>query len=134
MNITAQQARLLVEAAESKAAEIGAPVNIAVLDAGGHLKAFSRMDGAVLGAIDIALGKAKTAALFEITSESIWDFCKPGGPAEGLQSTNGGLVTFGGGIPLKTRDGQMSGAIGISGGTVSQDFEIAKKALDAFVS
>lgn len=133
MNITARQAKTLIEAAEAKATAIGTPVNIVVLDAGGHLKAFSRMDGVFLAATDVAMQKAKTAVLLEMNSECVWDYCKPGGPAEGLQSTNGGLVTFAGGIPLKAPDGRMMGAIGVSGGTVSQDLDIAKTALDAFV-
>ena len=134
MNITTRQAKTLVAAAENKATEIGVPVSIVMLDAGGHLKAFSRMDGAFLASIDVAMRKAKTAVLLETSSENVWDFCKPGGPAEGVQLTNGGMVTFGGGIPLKAADGQMLGAIGISGGTVPQDQEIAKTTLDAFVA
>ena len=132
MTITHRQARALVDAAEDKAAAMGVPVCIVVLDAGGHLKAFCRMDGVFLATIDVAMRKAKTAILFEANSERVWDYCKPGGPAEGLQLTNGGLVTFAGGVPLKARDGQMLGAIGISGGTVPQDAEIAMAALDAF--
>ena len=134
MNITTRQAKALVEAAERKAIEIGVPVSIVMLDAAGHLKAFSRMDDVFLISIDVAMKKAKTAVLFEANSECLWDACKPGGPAEGVQFTNGGLVTFAGGIPLKTPDGRVVGAIGISGGTVPQDFEIATAAFDAFVA
>ena len=119
-------------AAAGKAAEIKAAMNIAVLDAGGHLKAFLRMDGALLGSIDIAQRKARTAVLFEADSEALWDFCKPGGQAPGLELTNGILATFAGGIPLKTAAGETWGAIGISGGTVAQDAEVARAGANAF--
>ncbi|MEG3151381.1 heme-binding protein [Sphingomonas sp. ZT3P38] len=129
--MTSDQARKIIAAGEARAAEIGVPVNIAVLDAGTHLKAFVRMDGAVLGSIDVAMGKARTAALFQTTSEAVWDYCKPGAPAPSLQLSNGGLMTFAGGIPLTGADGTMIGAVGVSGGAVSQDREIAEAAAAA---
>ncbi|HMH65907.1 MAG TPA: heme-binding protein [Rhizomicrobium sp.] len=133
MKLSACQVETLIKAAEGKAAGMNVPVCTTILDAGGHLKAFSRMDGAPLAAIDIAQRKAKTAVLLGMNSEHVWDFCKPGGPAEGLQSTNGGLVTFAGGIPLKARSGEIIGAIGVSGGTVSEDTQVVTAAMDAFV-
>jgi uncharacterized protein GlcG (DUF336 family) len=129
--LTTDQTRKIIAAAEARATEIGVPVNIAVLDAGTNLKAFSRMDGAVLGSIDVAMGKARTAALFQTTSEAVWDYCKPGAAAPGLQLSNGGLMTFAGGIPLTDAYGAMIGAIGVSGGAVSQDREIAEVAAAA---
>ena len=129
--ISGRQARAVIDAGEAKAAELGVPVNIAVLDAGAHLKAFSRMDGAVLGSIDIALKKAKTAALFGVNSELVWEYCKPGAPAPGLQLTNGMLATFAGGIPLRSSGGDVLGAVGVSGGEVAVDFEIARAAVGA---
>jgi uncharacterized protein GlcG (DUF336 family) len=123
----------MIRAGEAKAAELGVPVIVAVLDAGTFLKALSRMDGAVLGSIDVAVGKARTAVLFGIRSEEVWEYCKPGAPAQGLQSTNGGLVTFAGGIPLRDRDGRLLGGVGVSGGAVAQDLEIAEAAAAAFV-
>lgn len=131
MQITAHQAKSVIAAAEARAAQMGVPVIVAVLDAGAHLKAFSRMDGAVLGSIDIAMGKARTAALFQTTSEAVWEYCKPGAPAPGLERSNGGLATFAGGIPLVAPDGTMIGAVGVSGGAVAQDLEIAKAAAAA---
>src|ERR671918_2533017 len=83
-------------------------------------KALRRMDGAVLASIDIAIRKATTAVLFQANSEAVWEYCKPGAPAQGLQLTNGGLAPFGGGIPLKTVDGECVGAVGVSGGAVAQ--------------
>jgi uncharacterized protein GlcG (DUF336 family) len=96
-----------------------------------HLKAFTRMDGAPLASIDIALKKARTAALFHAPSEAVWEYCKPGAPAPGLELTNGGLAPFGGGVPLDA-DGELVGAVGVSGGAVAQDREIALAAAAAF--
>lgn len=129
--ITLRQAQAIIAAGEAKAAAVGVPVIIAVLDAGTHLKAFSRMDGAVLGSIDIATRKARTAALFQAESEAVWEYCKPGAPAPGLELTNGGLAPYAGGIPLRNPDGVMIGAVGVSGGAISQDLEIAKAAAAA---
>lgn len=129
--ITTAQARKIIAAGEARAQEIGVPVNIAVLDAGTNLKAFSRMDGAVQGSIDVALGKARTAALFQTTSDAVWEYCKPGAAAPGLELSNGGLMTFAGGIPLLGADGAMIGAVGVSGGAVPQDLAIAQTAASA---
>jgi uncharacterized protein GlcG (DUF336 family) len=131
MKLTIQQAQAIALAAAAKATEIEVPMNIAILDAGGHLKFFIGMDGPVLASIDIAMKKAKTAVLFEANSEAVWEYCKPGAPGEGLQLTNDILVTFAGGIPLKTRTGEMLGAIGVSGGAVPQDAQVAKAGASA---
>lgn len=131
MKLTTQDAQAVIAAAVAKAVEIKVPMNIAVLDAGAHLKAFLRMDGAVLGSIDIALKKAKTAVLFEANSEAIWEYCKPGAPAPGLELTNDVLATFAGGIPLRARN-DVLGAIGVSGGAVSQDAVVAAAGAAAF--
>lgn len=127
MTLTEQQARAVVAAAEGKARELGVPVVVAVLDAGVHLKAFTRMDGAPLGSIDVALRKARTAALFGVPSEAVWEYCRPGAPAPGLEQTNGGLAPYGGGVPLQAGP-DLAGAIGISGGTIAQDSAIAAAA------
>jgi uncharacterized protein GlcG (DUF336 family) len=124
MKLTTQDAQAVMAAAIAKATDIKVPMNIAVLDAGAHLKAFLRMDGAVLGSIDIALKKAKTAVLFETNSEAVWEYCKPGAPAPGLELTNDVLATFAGGIPLRAGS-EIVGAIGVSGGAVSQDASVA---------
>lgn len=120
----------IIAAAEAKAAQIGVAANIAVLDAGSHLKGFVRMDGAVLGAIDVAQGKARTAALFGLSSEAVWGYCRPGAPAHNLEASNGGLMPFAGGLPL-TIDDTLVGAVGVSGGAPSQDLEIAEAAVAA---
>ena len=129
--ITIDQARTIIAAGEARATRIGVPVNIAVLDAAVHLKAFSRMDGALLGSIDIALGKARTAALFGMRTEAIGEFSKPGGTSPGLENSNGGLVVFAGGLPIRNAEGTVIGAVGISGGAVAQDLDIAEAAAAA---
>jgi uncharacterized protein GlcG (DUF336 family) len=131
--INSKQSQAVISAGEAKAVELGVPVNITVLDAGAHLKAFSRMDGAVLGSIDISMRKARTAVLFQTTSEAVWEYCKPGAPAHALELTNGGLAPFAGGVPLLDPDGTMIGAVGVSGGAVPQDLEIAQAAAAALV-
>lgn len=132
MLLTSSRARAVIAAAEAKAATIGIPVIIAVVDAGVHLKAFTRMDGAVLASIDIATKKARTSVLFQANSEAVWDYCKPGAPAPGLELTNGGLAPFGGGVPLRDVSGAVAGAVGVSGGSVEQDTQIALAAAAAF--
>lgn len=132
MQLSSQHAQAIIDGAQAKALELGLSAIIAVLDAGAHLKAFRRMDGAVLGSIDIAMSKAKTAVLFQASSELVWEYCKPGAPAPGLELTNGGLAPYGGGIPLKGPDGAVIGALGVSGGTIAQDVEVAQAALAAY--
>jgi uncharacterized protein GlcG (DUF336 family) len=131
MTLTTSQADALIAAGIAHADKLGIPVNIAVLDTTVHLKAFVRMDRAVLGSIDLALGKARTAALFETSSEAVWDYCKPGAPAHNLEASNGGLVPFAGGLPLTAADGSFLGAIGVSGGAPAQDLAIAEAAIAA---
>jgi uncharacterized protein GlcG (DUF336 family) len=83
------------------------------------------MDGAWLGSIDVAMKKAKTFVFFEAETQAVWEVCKPGAQAHGLELTNDGLATFAGGVPLKAADGGLLGAIGVSGGQVAQDYEVA---------
>ncbi len=129
--ITIEQARKVIAAGEARAAEIGVAANIAVLDGAVHLKAFGRMDGALLGSIDIAIGKARTSALFGMATQDVGVFCKPGGTSPGLENSNGGLVVFAGGLPIRDAEGTLIGAVGISGGAVAQDFDIALAAAAA---
>jgi uncharacterized protein GlcG (DUF336 family) len=131
MTISLDQAEALVKMARAKATEIGVAAAIVVLDDAGHLKAFARMDGGWLGSIDVAMKKARTSVLFQMETQQVWGVCQPGAQAHGLELTNDGLVTFAGGIPLKTSGGQLLGAIGVSGGQVAQDFEIARAGASA---
>ena len=131
MAITSALAERILAAGAAKACQICVPMNIAVLDDGAHLKAFLRMDGALLGSTDIAMKKAKTSAIFGMETEAVGEFCKPGGTSPGLEQTNGGLVVFAGGIPLKDANGRLIGAVGVSGGSVAQDREVAVAAAAA---
>ncbi|WP_435069898.1 GlcG/HbpS family heme-binding protein [Amycolatopsis thermoflava] len=123
-------AQPVLEAALAKAEEIGQPMNVAVVDDGGHLIAFARQDGAILGSIDIAIRKARTAALLKMTTAQLGEAAAPGAPLYGIEVTNGGLVIFGGGIPL-VRGREVVGAIGVSAGSVEQDTEVAEAGLAA---
>ncbi len=125
MSISLDHCQTIIRAATSKARDIGVAASVVVLDAGGNIKAFARMDDAWLGSVDVALKKAKTSVLFEMETQVIWEFSKPEAQAHGIETTNGGLVTFAGGIPLKTAAGKLLGAFGVSGGQVTQDYEIA---------
>ncbi|WP_030158108.1 GlcG/HbpS family heme-binding protein [Streptomyces sp. NRRL S-244] len=129
MSVTLDAAQAAIERARAHAVAIGVPMNIAVVDGGGHLVAFARMDGAVLGSIEIALAKAKTSVLFDGPSENLWEFCKPGGPAPATEHTNGGLIPYAGGLPVRDADGTLTGAVGVSGGMPVQDGEVARIAL-----
>ncbi len=131
MSITQTQADTTIAAARKAAEAIGVPMNIAVYDDGANIKAFVRMDGAFLGSADIAMSKARTAALFGFNTEALYDFVKPGGTSPGFDRTNGGLIVFAGGIPIKDADGRLIGAVGVSGGAVAQDFEVATAAAAA---
>ncbi|MFE2960078.1 GlcG/HbpS family heme-binding protein [Nocardia tengchongensis] len=126
MPIGLARAQAMVAAAAERAREIGVPMNIAVVDGGGHLLAFARMDRAILGSIEIALTKAKTSVLFNGPSEDLWEFCKPGGPAPATELTNGGLVPYAGGVAINDKDGALLGAIGVSGGMPAQDGDVAR--------
>src|SRR5882762_7642377 len=129
MHISLKEAQAFVELARARAETIGVPMNIAVVDHGGHLLAFARMDKAILGSIDIALKKAKTSVLFNGPSEGLWEYCKPGGPAPATEGTNGGLIPYAGGLPIRGADGSLVGAIGVSGGMPEQDGEVARASL-----
>lgn len=131
MSITQAQADAAIAAARKTADAIGVPMNIAVYDDGANMKAFVRMDGAFLGSADIAMNKARTAALFGFNTEALYDFVKPGGTSPGFDRTNGGLIVFAGGIPVHDADGRLIGAVGVSGGAVAQDFEVAQAAAAA---
>lgn len=130
-DITRQQAEAALKAALQKSADLGVAMNIAVVDAGANLKAFSRMDGAWLGSIDIAIKKARTARMFDMNTGEIGKLSQPGGSLYGIEHSNNGLITFPGGVPLKNSGGEMIGAIGVSGSTVEDDHAVATAGADA---
>jgi uncharacterized protein GlcG (DUF336 family) len=109
----------------AKAEEVGASSNVAVVDSGANLVAFLRMDDAMLGSADVAIRKARTAALFHMTTESLGSFAQPGQPLYGIEATNGGLILFGGGAPITDPSGAVIGGIGVSGSTVEIDTMLA---------
>jgi len=121
-----EQANVVADEALSKAEELGTLMNVAVVDAGGNLKAFGRMDGAWLGSIDIAIKKAKTARLFDMNTGELGVLSQPGGPLYNIEVSNGGLITFPGGVPLRNDSGNVIGAIGVSGSTVDNDHAVAE--------
>ncbi len=131
MSITLEQAEKISEAAKAKAKEINVPMNIAIIDEGANLKSFHRMDNAWLGSIDISIKKAKTARFFDMASGEIGKLSQPGKPLFGIEHSNGGLITFPGGVLLKDGD-KIVGAIGVSGGTVEQDHEVATAGAQSF--
>ncbi len=123
-DITMNQARAAVEAARTKSGEVDTKMNIAIVDAGGNLKAFARMDGAWLGSIDIAIKKARTARYFDMNTGEIGKLSQPGGALFNIEHSNGGLITFAGGMPIRQGD-TIIGAIGVSGSTVENDHTVA---------
>jgi uncharacterized protein GlcG (DUF336 family) len=124
-DITLQQAERAIAAAQKKAAALGTKMDIAVVDAGANLKAFARMDGAWLGSIDISIRKARTARFFDMPTGEIGKLSQPGGSLYNIEHSNGGLITFPGGIPIKNAAGEVIGAIGVSGSTVENDHAVA---------
>ena len=129
-DITEEQARQVLEAAREAAQSSETLMNIAVVDVGGNLKAFARMDGAWLGSIDIAIKKARTARYFDMPTGNIGAISQPAGPLFNIEVSNGGLITFPGGIPL-TKNGAIIGAIGVSGSTVENDHLVATAGVNA---
>ena len=125
-DVTLDQARSAVAAAVAKSEQLGTKMDIAVVDAGANLKAFARMDGAWLGSIDIAIKKARTARFFDMNTGEIGKLSQPGGPLYNIEHSNGGLISFPGGAPITDADGQVIGAIGVSGSTVEDDHAVAE--------
>lgn len=125
MSITLAQAQKVVEAALAQSKKIETKMNVAVVDAGMNLVAFAREDGAWLGSIDIAMKKARTARGFDMDSGEIGKLSQPGGALYNIEHSNGGLISFPGGVPLKDASGTIVGAIGVSGSTVENDHAVA---------
>src|ERR1700716_3497742 len=130
--ITLDDARRVISAAEKKAREIGQPMNVAVVDAGGNLVSHIRMDGAWLGSIDISINKAFTARAFDISTQDLGKNAQPGAQFFGIHASNGGgVMIFAGGIPLR-RERKVVGAVGVSGGSGEQDQAVAEAGVAAF--
>jgi uncharacterized protein GlcG (DUF336 family) len=131
MNITLEQAEKTIKAAKAKATKLKVAMDIAVVDAGTNLVAFARMDNAWLGSIDIAMKKARTARYFNFPTGEIGKLSQPGGPLYGIEHSNGGLISFPGGVVIKNAKGEIIGAIGVSGDSVENDHSVAQAGADA---
>ncbi|WP_327286848.1 GlcG/HbpS family heme-binding protein [Streptomyces sp. NBC_01198] len=127
--LTLQEAMDRTAAGIAKATEMGVAMNVAIVDAGGHLLHFSRMEDAWLGSVDIAVKKARTAVLFKMPSAAIGELSQPGGDLYNIEITNGGLVSFSGGLPIVGADGRIVGGVGASGGLISEDAAVAEACL-----
>jgi len=125
MNITLKQAQQVIDAAIKKSQELGTKMDIAVIDSGINLTAFAREDGAWLGSIDIAIKKAKTARFFNMDTGTIGSLSQPGGALFNIEHSNGGLISFPGGVCIKNSKGEIIGAIGVSGSSVEDDHAVA---------
>merc|ERR1712121_407283 len=104
-------AEKILAAAVAKSEELGVKMNIAVMDNGTNLVGFLRMDGAWLGSVDIAMRKARTAVFFQMDTDNIGSLSQPGGSLYGIEHSNGGLITFAGGVPLVSKAGTQAGGI-----------------------
>lgn len=131
--LTLGDARLMMAAAEKKAEEIGVDMDIAIVDDGGHLLLFQRIDNARVTSITIAIDKAFTAAAARKSTRDYGAVSGPGQPAFGINTSIGGrFMIFAGGLPIFV-DGQPVGGIGCSSGSPDQDEQVAKAGLDAFM-
>ncbi|NOR28216.1 MAG: heme-binding protein [Lutibacter sp.] len=124
--ISLEQAEKMIAVAKEKAISLDTKMNISIVDAGANLVAFVRMDGAWLGSADISLKKAKTARYFNMNTGIIGSLSQPGGSLYNIEHSNGGLITFPGGVPIKNEAGEVIGAIGVSGSSVENDHAVAE--------
>jgi uncharacterized protein GlcG (DUF336 family) len=126
-------AKRMMSAAEAKAIDVGLPYCIAVVDVAGELLAFVRQDGARRACIELAVGKAVTARLFNAATADLNTMAAPGAPLYGIAQVNGGkVVLLGGGVPVM-HNGNLAGAIGASAGTVEQDVAVAQAGIAALI-
>ena len=131
--ITLSDARIIMEAAEGKASEIGVDMDIAITDDNGSLLMFHRMDDGRITSIDVAISKAFTAAAARKSTRAYGEVGGPGGPAFGIHVSNQGkFMIVAGGLPLFV-DGQIVGGVGCSSGSPDQDEVVAQAGIDAFL-
>ena len=122
----------LCEAARARASARAAQVSVAVVDAGGHMVAFQRMDGAEIAGPVLARDKAFTAVAHRCGTHELTDQVAPSGPLAGMNSADQGrYIAFAGGLPLWDGD-RVIGGVGVSGGSAAQDLAAAAAALAAF--
>ena len=126
-----EHANSAVAAAIKESINLKVKMNIAIVDKGANLVSFSRMDDAWLGSVDIAIKKAKTAVFFNMPTGNIGGISQPGGALYNIEHSNGGLITFPGGLPIHDKAGNLIGGIGVSGSTVENDHQVAKMGKEA---
>lgn len=125
MDISYNKAETVLNAAIEKANDLDIPVSLAVVDTGGHLVSFARLDS-VYGVIDFAIKKARTAVMFGINNDEMGNMVADADiHGYGMLNSNDGLLTIAGGVVIKDEEEQVIGAIASSGGTPEQDKEIA---------
>lgn len=124
-------AKRMLAVGEAEADRLGIPYNIAIVDAGANLVAFARQDDALIGSINLAIHKARTARLFDKPTSLLAQLAQPGAPLFGIeQGDDGRVVIFGGGVPVKVA-GTIVGAVGASAGSIEQDVRVAEAAAAA---
>jgi uncharacterized protein GlcG (DUF336 family) len=122
-------AQSLVATACAEAEQIGIAVSVVVADRAGNVVAAARMDGAALGSMRLATDKAYTAAIWQLPTGDLRRSTQPGGDDWGLTSTEGGrIVVYAGGLPVFV-EGELAGAVGVSGGTGDQDAQCVAAAV-----
>lgn len=127
--INLELAKKMAEKAQHKASELKVPIVFSVVDEGGNLLLMHRMEGSLLASVDISINKAYTALSLKMPTDKLAALVQPGGALYGIQSSNNNrIVTFGGGLPIEC-DNKVIGGIGVSGGTVEQDMEVAQYVL-----
>lgn len=129
--LTGKDCDRILAAAEARAREIGVPMVIAIVDESGVLKAFKRMDGSLLISVNVAQGKAYTAAALRMSTREVGERTQPGADIYGMQFADvGRIISFGGGFPI-VKDGEVVGGIGVSGGSCEQDEDVARAGMAA---
>jgi uncharacterized protein GlcG (DUF336 family) len=131
VEISAAQAQAGIAAGVKKAAELGSPSSIAIIDSGRNLIGFQRMDGALLASIEISQGKAYTARSLNMKTSDVTPYVQPGGPFYAMETSHRQpLVVFAGGLPVE-RGEQVIGAVGVAGGTLENDVAVAESVVAA---
>ena len=131
--LTLDDARRIAVAAERRAGELACAITVTVVDGGGHIRAQSRMDGARFGTLGVSTSKAHTAVAFGAPTKILAGLTQPGQSLYGFaDAVSTPFAAFAGGVPIVVDD-QVVGAIGISGGSVDQDQEIAEAGVGAIV-
>lgn len=131
INISLEQARQVIDMALGHARKLDVKMNIAIVDTGGNLVAFNKMDNAWIGSIDIAQKKGRTAIFFNMNSGELGKLSQPGGPLYNIEHSNQGLITFPGGVILRDSSRNIIGAIGVSGSSVEDDHSVAQAGADS---